>query len=197
MIDGRRFVINLVPAAQGLRQRVEERRARAQRDQRVHVGGAVAQRLPRRDVERRAGVEDHGHRQRELQPRRTMRHAEPQHRRGAARPRSRNAAGSRSSRHPAAPRSAERRSPSSSMAPIEIARLDAGRVVLHGRRVGREIDVRALDPRRVRPGSVRWCARRRRRSCRRRAGRPAPAPTVFMRALRSRGRGRRSSAPRA
>ena len=51
------------------RDAVEVRRRRADRDERVHVGRLVAQRLERADVEDRAGPELDGRGERELEPR--------------------------------------------------------------------------------------------------------------------------------
>ena len=84
---GRGLIVNFVPPAHRLHQRIEERRSGAQRDQRVHVGRAVTQRAPSRQVERRARVQNHRQGERQLNPRRVrhmqhaVRHPEHQHRR--------------------------------------------------------------------------------------------------------------------
>ena len=65
---GSRFVVDLVRAAQGFPEGVGKRRAGAQRDEGIHVGGAVAQGLEGSDIEGRAGIEQHREDEGELNP---------------------------------------------------------------------------------------------------------------------------------
>ena len=151
---GRGLVIHFVTSPHRLHQRIEECSARAQRNQRVHVGGAVTQGAPRGHIKRRAGVHDHRQSESQLNPRRigymqnTVRHAENEHGRREDR------------RHQQAPavsmfRCVGRRfllrytEAQLLNRANEIAHLRDARVELDGRRVGGQIDAGPIHARSV------------------------------------------------